>query len=588
MKDFFKFMFASMLGFFLTLVIAFFLFLVMIASILSFVDSEVVTIKEKSVLHIKLELAVYDRTPNDPFSNFSSTFEFKQPLGLNDILKNLKKAAKDDKIEGIFIDIGNAPVSITILEELRNAILEFKDSGKWVISYSESYPQTAYYFASVADKVYLHPDGMIEFKGIGAEVLFLKGTLEKLDIETQIIRQGKYKSAIEPLILDKMSKANREQIETFINSIWASMVSDISESRGLTIEKLNKAADKLDALNADKALALKIVDGLYYRDQVLKELRDELDLQGDAKINLVTIGKYDNTPALSKSKRTRDKIAVVYAIGSIQGGKGDDLTIGSDRISEAIRKARTNDKVKAVVLRVNSPGGSAIASEVIRREIELTSAVKPVVVSMGEYAASGGYWISCSADKIVADPTTLTGSIGVFGIIPNLEMFFKNKLGMTFDYAMTNKNADFPSITKPLTGYQKEILEREIGKIYDRFLQLVAEGRNMTVEQVDEIAQGRIWSAIDAKKIGLVDELGGFERALELAAEIAGIEDYRIYSLPEQKDPFKQLIKDLTGNTRTKMIKAELGSYYSYFEYLKAIADMEGAQARLPFEIIVN
>ncbi len=587
MKDFFKFMFASMLGFLLTLVIAFFLFLAMIAFILSFADKEVVTIKEKSVLHMKLELTVYDRTQKDPFSNLSRTFDFKQQLGLNDMLKNLKKAAKDDKIEGIFIDIGNAPVSITILEELRNAILGFKDSGKWVISYSESYPQAEYYFASVADKVYLHPDGMIEFKGIGAELLFLKGTLEKLDIETQVIRQGKYKSAIEPLILDKMSKANREQIETFINSIWASMVSDISESRGLTIEKLNKAADKLDALNADKALALKIVDGLYYRDQVLKELRDELDLQGDAKINLVSLGKYDNTPALSKSKRTRDKIAVVYAIGSIQGGKGNDLTIGSDRISEAIRKARTNDKVKAVVLRVNSPGGSAIASEVIRREIELTSAVKPVVVSMGEYAASGGYWISCSADKIVADPTTLTGSIGVFGIIPNLEMFFKNKLGMTFDYAMTNKNADFPSVTKPLTGYQKEILEREIGKIYDRFLQLVAEGRNMTVEQVDEVAQGRIWSAIDAKKIGLVDELGGFERALELAAEIAGIEDYRIYSLPEQKDPFKQLIEDLTGNTRTKMIKAELGSYYSYFEYLKSLADMEGAQARLPFEIIV-
>jgi protease-4 len=294
---------------------------------------------------------------------------------------------------------------------------------------------------------------MVELKGIGAELVFIKGTLEKLEIDPQVIRHGKYKSAIEPLVNEKMSEANREQVETFINSMWNSMASEMSSSRNLSTEQLNTIADNLDALNAEKAKNLKVVDDLFYRDQIYDRLKEKLGLEEDEKLKFVSMSDYNSAPG-EKKKLARDKIAVIYAIGAIESGKGDDMTIGSERISKAIRKARKDDKVKAIVMRVNSPGGSALASEVIRREVELAAAEKPFIVSMGDVAASGGYWISCSADKIIADPTTLTGSIGVLGVIPNFEKFFNNKLGVTFDYALTNRNADFPVVTKPLPADQ--------------------------------------------------------------------------------------------------------------------------------------
>jgi protease-4 len=366
------------------------------------------------------------------------------------------------------------------------------------------------------------------------------------------------------------------------------MISDISATRGIAREDLETAADKLHGFFAGKAKEIKLVDELYYKDELLAKLKEKTGLQSDDKINTLPLGKYVNAADPVKRKISRDRIAVVYAIGSIGSGKGDDMTIGSERLSKAIRNARTNDKVKAIVMRVNSPGGSALASEVIRREVELASNEKPFIVSMGDLAASGGYWISCSADMIVADPMTLTGSIGVFGLFPNMGRFFDNKLGITFDYAMTNDNSDFPNITKPLPEYHEMVIENEIEKIYDEFLGLVSDGREMPEERVDELGQGRIWSALDAKESGLIDELGGLKRAIEFAAEAAGLENYTITSLPEQKDPFLQILEQLTGQARTNVLRAELGDFYNHYERILELKEMDKLQARLPFDIIIK
>jgi protease-4 len=351
---------------------------------------------------------------------------------------------------------------------------------------------------------------------------------------------------------------------------------------------LNIIADNLDALDADKALSLKLVDGLFYKDELLAELRTKTGLGEKEKIATVSLAKYTMVPPTVTEKVSKNKIAVIYAIGNIIDGKGDDKTVGSEKMSEAIRQARESDKVKAIVLRVNSPGGSATASEVIRREVELAVKEKPVVVSMGDVAASGGYWISASASKIMADPSTITGSIGVFGLIPNMQGLFENKLGLTFDHAMTNKLADFPNVTRPLTSYETIMFERQIDKIYNNFLALVSAGRKIEVSQVDSIGQGRVWCGKDALKLGLIDQFGGLQDAVKLAAELASVTDYNIWSLPAQKDPFQQIIDELTGNVSTGRIEKELGEYYPYYQYLKQIKDYQGIQARLPYEINVH
>ncbi len=587
MKQFFKFMFASMLGFFLTFLIVSFLFIGLIASIASFAEDKAVDVKDNSVLHLTFNKPIYDRTPNNPFENFDfQNMKSIKTAGLNDILKNLKKAATDDNIKGIYLDLSKIPTGISTIEEIRNAMLEFKESGKFIISYAESYSTTAYYLSTVADEIILNPDGNILFKGLNAEIMFLKGTLDKLDIEAQIIRVGKFKSAIEPFILEKMSDANREQMQVLVNSIWGKIIEAISKTRGISIYDLNLIADNLDITDAEQALEHNFVDKIMYKDEVLAELRTKLGIDNEEKINSLKMTKYTNAPATKEvKKRSRNKVAVVYATGSIIGGEGGERVIGSEKISKTLRKARLDDNIKAVVFRVNSPGGSALASEVIRREVELTSKVKPIIVSMGNLAASGGYWISCSADKIFAHPTTLTGSIGVFGVIPNLKDFYKNKLGITHDNVKTNENSDYITTNRPLTTYQKKIIQKSVDKIYQEFLELVAEGRNMTTEQVNKIGQGRVWSGVDALRIGLIDELGGMEDAIAAAVEMAELPDYRVVELPEQKDPFEQMIKEIFDNTKASMIKSELGRHYQYYNYIKEISDMKGVQARLPYII---
>ena len=590
MKQFFKMMLASMAGYFVLSLIMCLIFFSMLVSIASFTKKTTVEIDRNSVLTLKLDQAIPDRTSNNPFADFNfASMESKKSQGLDNILKALKRAATDDKIKGIFLDLNDVPAGIASIEEIRNALLDFKKSGKFIISYSDDYTQKAYYIASVADQIYLNPQGSITFKGLAAELMFFKGTLEKLDVKAQIIRHGKFKSAIEPFILDKMSDANREQYQKLLDGIWKQMLDGISAMRNISNLDLNLIADSLKIQTAEDALKYKLVDKLYYRDEVLAAINTKLGMGKDEDISFVSLTKFLN----SKEGKTRitfgkKKIAVIYATGEIGSGKGDEKSIGSDGLSEAIRDARGDSSVRAIVLRINSPGGSALASEVIWREVVLARKVKPVVVSMGDVAASGGYYIACGASKIYAQPNTLTGSIGVFGLIPNLGDFFKNKLGITFDMVATNKHSDYITTYRSLEPFETGVLTNQVEHTYKVFVSHVAEGRKMTAADVDSIGQGRVWSGIDAKRIGLVDDIGGLQKAIDEAAKLAGLTDYKIADYPKFKDPFTQIIESLTGDERSEEIKAALGENYIYYEYLQNLKSHKGIQARLPFDIQVN
>lgn len=590
MKQFFKFMFASALG----LVVGIFLLFGILAGIgASMGDQQKVEVKDSSVLHVKLNFEVKERGSNDPFANFNpGTFESKPSLGLNDILECLENAAKDEKIKGIYLDVQTIPAGMATIEEVRNALLKFKESGKWIVAYSEIYSQKAYYVASVADEVWLNPEGMLEWKGLGAQLMFMKGMFEKLEVEPQIIRYGKFKSAIEPLILDKMSEANRMQTMTYMSDLWNKMLSGISAQRSKTTEELDAMAQKATIQNADDALENGLVDELLYKDEVLTNLRAKLEIEDeDKKINYIGLGKYKDAPAPKDDDQKttkKEKIAVIYAVGSIEGGNGDDETIGSEKISKEIRKARKDDKIKAIVLRVNSPGGSALASDVMWREVVLAKQEKPVIVSMGDVAASGGYYISCAADSIFAQPNTITGSIGVFGVLFNAKEMINNKLGIKIDTVKTNQFADLGTPFRPLTEMERAIVQNGVNEIYTDFITKVAEGRGMEVADVDSIGQGRVWSGEDALEIGLVDKLGGIEDAIACAARMAEVENYRVLEYPEQKDPVQQLMEELTGKGADVLLEYRLGKYSRYVKDVEELMNMEGVQARLPYQIYID
>jgi protease-4 len=578
-----------MLGFFLTSIIVFFLLFAFVMAMIAFTQPEEVNVPEKTILHLKFDYPIDDRSSNNPYAfNFDFT-SFRTNPGLNEIIKNIEKAKNDERIKGIYLDLMDVPSGLATISEIRNALIGFKTSGKFIYAYGEIFTQKAYYLSTVADKIFLNPEGMIEFRGFKGEVMFIRGLLEKLGIEPQIIRHGKYKSAIEPLILDKMSEANKEQTLAFIQSMWDESVEGMSLARKLSVESINEIADRLEASRAHDAYKLKLIDSVLYFDQFLSLLAEKIETDQVKKEDLLSINKYNNVKHKNKEeKRSKNKIAVIYASGTIAQGEGSDQSIGSDKIARTIRSARLDNSIKAVVLRVNSPGGDGLASDVILREVNLTKNVKPVVVSMGDLAASGGYYISCGANKIFANPNTITGSIGVFGVIPNFQKFFNNKLGITFDEVMTNDNADFISVTKPLSEFQYAVIQKEVESFYTVFLNHVATGRNMTVEQVDEIAQGRVWSGKDALKIGLIDELGGVNDAIDAAKVLANLEDYRIVELPAQMDPFEKLVSDMMGESRQSYIQKELGTGYKYFNYLKEISQIKGIQARLPYEITID
>jgi protease-4 len=423
-------------------------------------------------------------------------------------------------------------------------------------------------------------------------MMFMKGLFEKLEIEPQIIRYGKFKSAVEPLILDKMSAANRMQTMTYLNDLWNKMLSGVAEGRGKTVAELDKMAQDATIQNGKDALENGLVDELLFKDEVMANLRAKLEIEDeDEKINFLGLGKYKDAPTVKgddEKTGKKEKIAVIYAVGSIEGGQGDDETIGSEKISAEIRKARKDDKVKAIVLRVNSPGGSALASDVIWREMVLAKKAKPVIVSMGDVAASGGYYIACAADTIIAQPNTITGSIGVFGVLMNAKKLVNNKFGIMVDTAKTNRFADLGSPFRPLTELERGIIQNGVNEIYTDFITKVAEGRGMAVADVDSIGQGRVWSGEDALEIGLVDMLGGIDDAIEIAANMAELENYRVVEYPTKKDPIEKMIQDLSGQGEEAFLKRRLGVHYQYVKDAEELMNMEGVQARMPYQLYID
>ena len=577
MKSFLKNILTTIIGIISSIIVMILLIIGFVAIISS---EDEVKVKENSILKIDLaNTSVVERSSENPFDGLSLSGDVASTIELKQVLDNIEKAKLDDNIKAIYINTSYVSAGISQIEEIRNKLLEFKQTGKPIIAYSEVYNQAAYYLSSVANKVYLNPEGIVELKGLSAGFMFYKGLLEKLDIEVQIIRHGKFKSAVEPFMLDKMSDANREQMQLLLNSFADNLFDSIASQRGMTLSDIHNHANNLSLENAKSCLDLHYVDALLYQDQVDDSL---LVISKSEKLNFISLNKYSNVK-VEKKEISRNKIAIIYATGEINSGEGDEKSIGSETTAKAIKTAREDKNVKAIVLRVNSPGGSALASDVIWRETVLAKEEKPLIVSMGDYAASGGYYIACAADSIVANPTTLTGSIGVFGMIPNLQKLYNNKLGISIDTVNTNKHADM-GMNRALTKFEEDKIQKNVVDIYTTFITHVGEGRNMSTTAVDEIGQGRVWTGYDAKDIGLIDTYGGLEKAIEIAVYLAEIEDYRIISLPKKKDPFAELAQKFGGETSiSDLVMLKLGLKTELTNPIENLLKRDKIQARIPF-----
>jgi len=593
MKSFWKVIFASLIGTILASIVLFFLmFLVIIGIVNSSQSDEVVEIEEHSILKLELNKKIVDRGSDNPFGSFDfMTMSPGKSLGLNTILENLEKAKDDENIDGIYLNLTGMDAGIATVQEIRNALLNFKESGKFIVSYANYYSQGTYYLASVSDKVYLNPEGVMEFVGLSAQLMFFKKALEKFGVKPVIIRHGKFKSAVEPFMLDKMSEANREQTATYVGSIWLSIQKSIAESKNMDIQELNNIADNLLLKNPESAVDLGFVDSLLYYDEMVDLLKEKTEAKEDKDLKLISLSKYTKVPKKrpeGKKGLAKDKIAVIYAAGEIVMGKGKDDNIGAASLSKTIMEARKDKKIKAIVLRVNSPGGSALASEIIWREVVLAKKEKPVIVSMGDLAASGGYYIACAADTILANPNTLTGSIGVFGVLWNVQELMSEKIGITFDKVNTNRYSDIYSSTKTMEKEERAYIQNSVEDVYATFIEHVADGRGMTTGQVDSIGQGRVWSGTNAIEIGLIDKLGGLEDAIDIAAEKAELDYYRVVSLPKQKEPFEKIMEELGGNVRINLFGNDNNEFSRFYKYYQSLSNMKGVQARMPFEIEIN
>jgi len=590
MKEFFKYVLATIVGVIAVSIIGLLLFFMTIGIIISAAEKQV-SVQNNSMLVLDLERQIVDRAPNDPFQDMDIPgFPQLKTVGLDDIQTSLQKAVHDDRIKGVYLKLSMVNGGMASVEEIRNMLIAFKDScDKPVYAYGDMYDQKSYYLATVADEIVVHPLGSVDFRGLGGEMMFYTKALEKLGIEMQIVRHGKFKAAVEPFMLEKMSEENREQQLTYLGSLWNHMLHGISETRKISVDQLNVLADEVQTFRqGQKAVESGLVDAAKYKDEVLDDLREITGIEAKKGIPVIGATNYAKVQVKGAEKRfSRNKIAVVYASGDIGMSMGSEAIIG-DEIGKEIRKVRQDSSYKAIVLRVNSPGGAVFDSEVIWREVKLAAEEKTMVVSFGNVAASGGYYIACAADQIVAHPNTITGSIGIFGMIPNMGELFNDKLGITTDVVKTNKNSDLLSVTRPMTEYERQLLQQSIEEGYDLFISHVAEGRKMTKEQVDEIGQGRVWSGENAKELGLVDEFGGLQHAIDLAAEIEGLENYRTVPLPAQLDPFQQMFKTGTDNVRAWFLKNQLGEHYRYYEFLKKSAEMKGVLARIPYDININ
>lgn len=586
MRSFFKIFFASLLAFMVFSGICLIILLVIIGRALA---PEKVVINPNAVLVVETSQPYGEQRISNPLNTLLKGKASDIP-GLYDVVRLISYAAADDNIKGIYLKTDGNPNGFATSEELRNAILQFKKSGKFVYAYGEGISQQAYYLATTADKIFLHPQGGLDFAGFSTQVMYLKGTLEKLEIQPQIFYDGKFKSATEPLRETRMSDANRIQTNAYLGQLYGHYLTNVGNTRRLDTATLHRYANDGLIQTAQDALTYKLVDGLKYDDQVMDEFRKKLGLKRDDEVNFVSLTKYESASDDYKYTTGDNKVAVLYAQGNIVSkGENEDVMISSDEYLAQIRKLREDKSVKAIVFRVNSPGGSALASETIWRELELARKVKPVVVSMGDYAASGGYYISCMADSIFAQPNTLTGSIGVFAVLPNLQNFFKNKLGITFDGVKTGQYADLGNTTRPLTETEKRFVQNAIDSIYSTFKSRVVAGRKLSQAVVDSIAQGRVWSGVQAKELGLVDRLGGLNDAIASAAKLAKISSYRLREYPEVKEPLERLMSSLGGKTSASYVKKELGEHYTIYQQIKRLKEMSGeVQARLPFDMIIR
>jgi protease-4 len=517
-----------------------------------------------------------------------------EPLdGLNDVMRAIEGAKKDDRIKGISITNSNSMLGIAQNKALRDKLADFKKSGKFVVSYSDGYSQSDYYLNSVADTIYLNPVGELDFKGLSSEVMFFKDLQDKTGIHMEVIRHGKYKSAVEPFLSNEMSPANREQITALLNSVWSSVVSDISRSRKIPVDSLNSIADRLGARTPELAKEAKLIDKIGYEDEFHAGIKKALKVKKDEDYNSVDILDYVQATSMDNLlSDAKDEIAVIYAQGEIAGGDGDVTVIGEGAMRKSLKEARENDDVKAIVLRVNSPGGSALTSELIWREIELTKKVKPVVVSMGNLAASGGYYISCNANRIFAEPGTITGSIGVFGVLPNFTQLSKN-IGIHTEQVNTHSNASGYSVFTPLQDNTRAIIQESVEKVYTTFVSRVAAGRKLSFEQVDAMAQGRVWSGSEALKNGLVDEIGGLDAAVKYAAKLGKTTSYRTQNYPEFERDIDKFFSSLTGlpfaSTKEAFIKDEVGEEnYRVIERLRRVSQLRGTQVIMPYEINIR
>ena len=586
--NFIKTFLASLLAFFVANFVWFFLMIMFFVGVAALSQSSTVAVSPKSVLHIDLAESIVDAPVDDPFSEFDPmSMDMQKSLSNMDVMHAIGAAATDPNIEGIYINLtGAGTVSAAMLEEVRGYLNSFKESNKFIIAYGETYSQGGYYLASVADSIYLNPAGQMDWRGLAMQVVFYKGLLDKLGVEPQVFRHGTFKSAVEPYILNRMSPANRTQMETIANSIWGSLVNDIATSRNLSIDSLNMYATELSAMMPAEVVEKRLIDGLKYEDEIQDILREKLELDADEDVNFVTLGEYVASNPYTETY-SDNKIEVIYAEGQIVQGRSAKGSLGSTTLAEQLAEARMDEDVKAVVLRVNSPGGSALASEVMWREMELLRQQKPVIVSMGDYAASGGYYISAPADVIIADANTLTGSIGVFGLMFNAEKTLQNKLGVSIDVAKTNPSADMGSFHRGVTASERDFMMKGIEEVYSTFVNHVADGRNMTFDSVDAIGQGRVWTGNDGKRIGLVDEIGGLQYAIAVAAEKAEcLDDYMVREAIGEPTGFMAIMNKFSAHISDRKMRKEMGIFYDDYCTLRALMENEGVQAlALPIKI---
>jgi len=587
MKQFLKFTLATIVGIFIASLLGIFISFGIIGAIAGSAD-KATTLKPNSIYQIDLEGNLVDRSQEDPLSGaFAHALgkPSENTIGLDDVLANIEKAKKDDNIVGIYLKGGSLSGGVASIKEIRNTLIDFKKSGKFIVAYADNYSQRMYYLASVADKILINPQGMLELKGLSAQTMFFKNTLDKLGIEMQVVKVGTFKSAVEPYVNTKMSDANRLQVNVFMGSIWNNILKEISASRKIPVAKLNSYADEMMMFQpTEKSKQYGLVDGLVYIEQVdsvLKKYVKNLK-KGD---DLTFVKQEAMTKVPDTAKYDKSKVALIYAVGEITDTEGDGIV--SRDLVKTINDVEKDSAVKAVVFRISSPGGSAYGSEQIWHALSVLKAKKPLIVSMGDYAASGGYYIACGADKIVAQPTTITGSIGIFGVIPNIKGL-DDKIGITYDGVKTNKMSDAISINRPFTPEERDLMQSYVNRGYELFVKRCADGRKMKIEQIKAIAEGRVWTGEDALKIGLVDKIGGLNDAIKLAVEKAKLKSYNIKEYPEKEDFMTKLMKNFGKDVETRIAKIQLGEQYNLFKQVKNLDKVNGIQARLPYDLNIR